>query len=220
MDRENETRAPGPGEPEEREGRVTTPEEERREWIDEDLAADPEYRRAQREAGGDATTPMTGRVPVGEVPPLEERPEPGDLSDEIPSTARNAPGTVDDIPLSLGDDRPGYKPPLEPLATGDEETDLWQMQQPLIDEDRETSVHLEGFSEEEAEHVMEVSGDDAEPQAQGYSVTGSPFGPDHGGFRERREGEGGRRAKPREEDAEEPREPEPPVGEGSEPGGE
>lgn len=165
--------------------RVVTPDEEAAEWIDEDLAADEDYRDAQRRAGGDATSPMTGRIPVGEVPPLDERDTPGDLDDEIPSSARESPGTVDDLPYSLDEDRPGYKPPLEPLASGDEETDLWEQQQALIDEDRETSVHLEGLTPEEAARVMRASGDDAEPQSQGHSATGSPFEPNHGGFPER-----------------------------------
>ena len=171
--------------PEEASRRITTEEEERTEWIDEDSAQDEDYRQAQRDAGGDATTPMTGRMPVGEIPPMDDGPQPGDLEDEIPSTARQVPGTIDDVPYSVGEDRPGYKPPLEPLASGDEETDLWQEQQQLIDEDRETSVHLEGFTEEEAERVMESSGDDAQPQSQGHSATGSPFEPEHGGFPER-----------------------------------
>jgi hypothetical protein len=68
-----------------------------------------------------------------------------------------------------------------PLGAADEK-DFWDAQKPLISEDRVTSVHLEGFSDEQANSILEVLGDDAPEEAQGGSATGSDVFPSHGGF--------------------------------------
>lgn len=68
-----------------------------------------------------------------------------------------------------------------PLGVPDER-DMWAAQRPLISEDRRTSLHLEGFSDEQANDVMEAVGEDAAEEAQGGSATGSDVFPAHGGF--------------------------------------
>ena len=70
----------------------------------------------------------------------------------------------------------------EPPLSAADEKDFWDAQKPLISEDRVTSIHLEGFTDEQANEVMEVLGDDAPEEAQGGSSTGSDVFPSHGGF--------------------------------------
>ncbi|HEY3318352.1 MAG TPA: hypothetical protein VGK50_08025 [Coriobacteriia bacterium] len=72
----------------------------------------------------------------------------------------------------------GAEPPLGSV----DEQDLWNAQKPLISEDRVTSIHLEGFTDEQANEVLEALGDDAPEEAQGGSATGSDVFPAHGGF--------------------------------------
>jgi hypothetical protein len=77
-----------------------------------------------------------------------------------------------------------------PLSARDEQS-LWNAQKPLISEDRRTSLHLEGFSDEQANAIVEALGDDAAEEAQGGSATGSDDFPEHGGFPERPTDESG-----------------------------
>ncbi len=86
---------------------------------------------------------------------------------EEPTTARSHPSGTQ-----------GAEPPL---GAGDEK-DFWDAQKALISEDRVTSIHLEGFTDEQANEVLEVLGDDAPEEAQGGSSTGSDVFPSHGGF--------------------------------------
>ena len=74
---------------------------------------------------------------------------------------------------------------VEPPISARDEQSLWNAQKPLISEDRRTSIHLEGYSDEQANAVMEALGDDAAEEAQGGSATGSDVFPEHGGFPER-----------------------------------
>lgn len=72
----------------------------------------------------------------------------------------------------------------------DRDPELWGKQLPLIEEDEDDGLKLEGFSEELIAEVMEAMGDDAadplQDTPQGTSATGSVTGePDHGGFPER-----------------------------------
>ena len=148
---------------------------------------DTDFQRAQRDAGGDYTSEATGGFPVGERAPLSDNmPDdlPGDEVDDIPTSDRNHPGTVDDVPYSMDQDRPGYRPPLEPKATGNEERDLWRQQEPLINEDREQSLHLEGFPDSEIPDILDALGDDAAEDSQGETVEAriGMRGPDHNGF--------------------------------------
>lgn len=87
----------------------------------------------------------------------------------------------------------GGEPPFHPAESGagldaepplgvPDEQDYWNAQKPLISEDRVTSIHLEGFSNEQADEIMEALGDDAPEEAQGGSATGADVFPSHGGF--------------------------------------
>lgn len=134
-----------------------------------------------------------------------------DESDPDLYTTRNIPGTVDDIPVSLGEQIPhapeehvvpadapvhtsvrqgGGGQDAEPLGQ-DDEAALWRAQKPLIDEDEQGGYKLEGFDESAIPEILEAMGDDAaEPLAEypnGVSATGSTNTPDHGGFPEREE---------------------------------
>ncbi len=125
-------------------------------------------------------------------------------------TGDDRPGTVDDIPYTMGvqipdaDDahlvaeggthqsgRPARAEEPETELGGPDSRELWQLQKALIQEDEKDGIKLEGLSDEEAERVMEALGDEAaDPlpdNPEGTSATGSPFGPEHGGFPERRE---------------------------------
>jgi hypothetical protein len=70
----------------------------------------------------------------------------------------------------------------EPPLGAPDEKDFWDAQKPLISEDRVTSIHLEGFSDEQANSILEALGDDAPEEAQGGSATGADVFPSHGGF--------------------------------------
>jgi hypothetical protein len=70
----------------------------------------------------------------------------------------------------------------EPPISVPDEQDLWNAQRPLISEDRRTSLHLEGYSDEQANAIVEAEGDDASEEAQGGSATGSDVFSEHGGF--------------------------------------
>lgn len=78
--------------------------------------------------------------------------------------------------------RPGHGEDAEPPLSAPDEQDFWNAQKPLISEDRVTSVHLEGFTDEQANEILEVLGDDAPEEARGGSATGSDVFPAHGGF--------------------------------------
>lgn len=97
--------------------------------------------------------------------------------------ARVAPeeGTVQQKPSAS----PAGTSDVEPPISAPDEQSLWNAQKPLISEDRRTSIHLEGFSDEEADAVMEALGDDASEEAQGGSATGADVFSEHGGFPER-----------------------------------
>jgi hypothetical protein len=82
---------------------------------------------------------------------------------------------------------PSGTPGAEPPLGAQDERDMWDAQRPLISEDRRTSIHLEGFSDEQANEIMEALGDDAPEEAQGGSATGSDVFPAHGGFPSRDE---------------------------------
>lgn len=134
----------------------------------------------------DAAGSETGGFPIEEEEPCaDENPVPGDVMDENVSEDRSSPGTVDDVPYSLDENHPGEKPVLEPLASGDEEEDLWNQQKQLIDEDEAAGYRVEGANEEDADEIMEALADDASEEAQGESATGMGSEPDHGGFPER-----------------------------------
>ena len=95
------------------------------------------------------------------------------IAPEEPAVPRTAAGA----PTPSGD--------VEPPISARDEQSLWNAQKPLISEDRRTSIHLEGYSDEQANAVMEALGDDASEEAQGGSATGSDDFPEHGGFPER-----------------------------------
>jgi hypothetical protein len=78
----------------------------------------------------------------------------------------------------------GYGDVEPPISARDEQS-LWNAQRPLISEDRRTSIHLEGFSDEQANQIVEALGDDASEEAQGGSATSADTFPEHGGFPER-----------------------------------
>jgi len=71
----------------------------------------------------------------------------------------------------------------------DRDPELWSKQLPLIEEDIDDGLKLDGFSEEAAARVLEAMGDDAAETLadapNGTSATGVDGGPDHGGFPER-----------------------------------
>jgi hypothetical protein len=87
-------------------------------------------------------------------------------AEELPTSRSHTAGTG------------GAEPPLG----APDEQDFWNSQKPLISEDRVTSIHLEGFTDEQANEILEVLGDDAPEEAQGGSATGADDFPTHGGF--------------------------------------
>jgi hypothetical protein len=97
----------------------------------------------------------------------------GMLEVAIPGTTSRAAAAVQAAPA------PNDAEP--PLSVPDEQ-DLWNAQRPLISEDRRTSLHLEGYSDEQANAIVEAVGDDAAEEAQGGSATGSDVFSEHGGF--------------------------------------
>ncbi|TLM98135.1 MAG: hypothetical protein FDZ75_03075 [Actinobacteria bacterium] len=127
---------------------------------------------------------------------VEEPWEPGD-----------DPGTIDDIPYTMGVETPAPADQLlnvegptrlaghpakeeteRPEGAADERR-LWERQKPLIQEDEDDGLKLEGFGEEVIPAILDAMGDDAaEPLPDfpnGTSATGSVNEPDHGGFPER-----------------------------------
>jgi hypothetical protein len=70
-----------------------------------------------------------------------------------------------------------------------EERELWHRQEPLIAEDEDDGLKLEGFPDALIPTVLDAMGDDAAevlPESpSGTSATGSTSEPDHGGFPER-----------------------------------
>jgi hypothetical protein len=78
--------------------------------------------------------------------------------------------------------RPSGGTDAEPPISAPDEQDFWDAQKPLISEDRRTSIHLEGYSDEQANAVLEALGEDASEEAQGGSATGSDVISEHGGF--------------------------------------
>jgi hypothetical protein len=108
----------------------------------------------------------------------------GMLEIRVPLTAfgeRSAAGSGDKQRLMDEAWALGAEPPLGAL----DEKELWDAQKPLISEDRVTSIHLEGYSDEQANEIVEVLGEDASEEAQGGSATGSDDFTAHGGFPER-----------------------------------
>lgn len=70
-----------------------------------------------------------------------------------------------------------------------DERELWAKQKPLIEEDADDGLKLEGFPEDRIPAILDAMGDDAAEDLpgspNGTSATGSIGGPDHGGFPER-----------------------------------
>lgn len=125
-----------------------------------------------------------------------------------PETGHGVPGTQDDLPYTLGDQRPNpadehVVPDDAPVhastrrherdetgAQGDrDEADLWRAQKHLIQEDDEEGVRLEGFESEDVPEIMDALGEDAADalpdSPDGVSATGNGNEPKHGGFPER-----------------------------------
>lgn len=130
--------------------------------------------RARREDDGTfSATHERGRS--GACDPDTERCAPGDYVEDRASEP-GVPGTEDDIPYSLGEDR---------------DPELWGQQRVLMDEDEAAGLELQGVPEERIGAVLEAMGDDAAEALQdspgGTSATGadSPLDPEHGGFPER-----------------------------------
>lgn len=72
----------------------------------------------------------------------------------------------------------------------DSDPELWGKQIPLIEEDEDDGLKLEGFAEDRIPDILDAMGDEAQdPLDDGFpngtSATGSVGGPDHGGFPER-----------------------------------
>lgn len=71
----------------------------------------------------------------------------------------------------------------------DSDPELWSKQLPLIEEDEDDGIKLDGFREDLIPAIMDAMGDDAADLLQdspgGTSATGSTTEPDHGGFPER-----------------------------------
>ena len=125
-----------------------------------------------------------------------------------PHGGTDSPGTVDDIPLTFGEQLPeaadehlvlegtkrvGGRSRDEAETAEDvggvDENELWADQQKLLQEDEKEALRLEGFPEEEIPEILEAMGDDAADPLQdfpnGTSATGSWSQPEHGGFPER-----------------------------------
>ena len=142
--------------------------------------------------------------------PDVERCAPDEYSED-PHGADDVPGTPDDLPYSHGEQLPDPAdeelsvsgettkraerrrpaPDQEPPIGAHDEAELWRHQKPLIDEDEDDGLKLEGFEEDEIPDILEAMGDDAAealPDSPGgTSATGSVGGPEHGGFPERGE---------------------------------
>jgi len=142
--------------------------------------------------------------------PDQEPCAPDDFSND-PDVRRNGiPGTVDDQPLSMGQQTPdaadehivaegAVKPSGESLEkrdrgeeTGRDDTrELWDDQSELVEEDDHDAVNLRGFSDEDAEEVFDEMGDQVQEPLpdfpNGVSATGEWSAPEHGGFPERKD---------------------------------
>lgn len=115
------------------------------------------------------------------------------------------PGTVDDIPLTFGQEVPQVDDSITPSTGGSSKTrpkesdepgtaderELWRQQKALVEEDEKTGLKLDGFSEDEIPDILEAMGDDAAEPLQDYpngtSATGLWSAPEHGGFPERKD---------------------------------
>jgi len=133
---------------------------------------------------------------------------PDDYVSDPHGSGTDTPGTVDDIPLTFGEQLPepadehvvlegakrvGGRSRDESETAEDvgavDENELWADQQKLLQEDEKEALRLEGFPEEEIPEILEAMGDDAADPLQdfpnGTSATGSWSQPEHGGFPER-----------------------------------
>jgi hypothetical protein len=116
-------------------------------------------------------------------------PAQGPVDDEPDSEALHPPGTVDDVPYTLGEEVPDpadahlgapVTPPQSKVeyepGTADE-AELWIQQRALIREDVAAGYSVEQFSAEEIARIAEALGEDAGedlPDApEGTSATGS-----------------------------------------------
>lgn len=134
---------------------------------------------------------------------------PDDYSSD-PFEDTNAPGTIDDIPLTYGEELPApadehlvpegttRESAREKPAQDDTEDvgrldarQLWDEQSALVDEDEAEGLKLTGFPDEEIPEILEAMGDDAADPLQdfpnGTSATGTWTQPEHGGFPERKD---------------------------------
>lgn len=142
--------------------------------------------------------------------PDVERCAPEDYSGD-PHAGDDVPGTPDDLPYSLGEQLPDpadeelsvsgrtsgraksrrAAPDQEPPMGAHDEAELWRHQKPLIQEDEDDGLKLEGIGDDDVPDILEAMGDDAAealPDSPGgTSATGSVDAPEHGGFPERRE---------------------------------
>ena len=167
-----------------------------------------EDERLRRDESGFLVEDNTG-TEAGCDPDIE-RCAPDDYSGD-PHAGDDVPGTPDDVPYSLGEELPdpadeeltvvddvGARAPSrrpapdqEPPIGAKDEAELWRRQKPLVAEDEDDGLKLEGFEEEEVPDILEAMGDDAaEPLPDfpgGTSATGSVGEPEHGGFPERKE---------------------------------
>jgi hypothetical protein len=130
--------------------------------------------RARREDDGTfSATHENGRR--ASCDPDAQRCAPDDYTDDEVNDS-GVPGTEDDLPYTLGEDR---------------DPELWGQQRQLIREDEAEGLDLEGVSEERIGALLDAMGDDAAEVLQdspnGTSATGadSPLDPEHGGFPER-----------------------------------
>jgi hypothetical protein len=133
---------------------------------------------------------------------------PDDYSSDPFADGANEPGTVDDIPLTFGQQLPdsadahlvpegstrqegrssGEASDAADVGKADED-ELWRAQKDLVEEDEKQGLKLDGFAEEEIPEILDAMGDDAaEPLGDfpnGTSATGDWTAPEHGGFPER-----------------------------------
>ena len=128
--------------------------------------------------------------------PTQEACAPDDYSADPHSASHVGPGTVDDLPLTFGQEilDPADQhliPNHAPLRKGEcreddaaredngmlDESELWDAQRHLVEEDERTGVRVEGMSEDRVPAVLDAMGDDAAdalPDAPGgTSATGS-----------------------------------------------
>ncbi len=176
-------------------------------YPDDDLLAreqDPVTERLDREEGV-FSEPDAHPVGTGHQGPP---PAPDDYVSDPHGEGAHEPGTIDDIPLTYGEQLPdaadahlvleGPKREAGKSREGTEaeedsgaadENELWADQQKLLQEDEVEALRLDGFPEEEIPEILEAMGDDAADPLQdfpnGTSATGVWSQPEHGGFPER-----------------------------------